>query len=456
MFSDSGGFSPAVNETIIAPATAAGGAIAIVRLSGPESIAIASSLFFPAGGASISDAKSHQLVLGELRDDNEPLDECLCVVMRAPHSFTGEECVEFHCHGGSAIVSAIVAAGVRAGARLAEPGEFSRRAFLSGRLDLAQAEAVCDLVSARTELSRRAALRQLRGGVSKQISHCREELIDCAAQLEAHLDFPEEDIPDMERESIGLKMADAREIIRNLLSSFEHGRVAREGALVVLAGKPNAGKSSLFNALVGRERAIVTPHPGTTRDTIEATIDIRGIAVTLADTAGIRDARDEVEKIGIERTHEALQNADLVLYILDATQSEDDGSVASTAQPRKTLFVWNKIDLSPAIGLSNDSSIPVSATTRQGIETLEQRIASELVGNDFEEEFILTNARHAVCLRNAAKSLQQSIDAFSSAMSGEFVMVDLRDTLLHLGEITGERLDEQILDRIFSTFCLGK
>lgn len=449
------------SDTIVAPATGTGdGGVAIIRLSGPGSIEVLSRLFQPATEGSPGKMEPRKLTFGTVTSAaGELLDECLAVVMPGPHSFTGEDVAEIQCHGGQAVVSAILAACLAAGVRLAEPGEFSKRAFLNGRMDLAQAEGLADLISARTTLARRLAMRQLRGGLSGKLSGVRSKLIDAAAEIEAHLDFPEEDIPSMARERVLGELADAQLEIERLLSNFDRARIAREGARVVLAGKPNAGKSSIFNALVGRERAIVSPHPGTTRDTIECTVDIKGIAVTLIDTAGMRDAKDEIERIGIERTEQEIQGADLILRVIDATER--------SATPGETfgreLFIYNKSDILPrgvagALAKSpiNERTILFSAVTRDGITALEDAIASCLLGNLPEEEMEIARARHAECLKAACTSLGDAKAAFSKSLSGEFVMVDLRDALLRLGEITGERLDEQILDRIFSTFCLGK
>lgn len=447
-------------DTIIAPATGLDGGVVIVRLSGPEAIRLVSRLFSPAGGG--VGLTERKLTYGTLHDQHgTPLDDCLAVIMRAPASFTGEDVAELHTHGGRAVTTAVLNCFIDLGARLAEPGEFSRRAFLNGRMDLAQAEALSDLVAAQTELGRRAALQQLRGGVSHRVREIRDSLVDAAAEIEAHLDFPEEDIPAVGVDRIAGRMRTAQEQIQQLLAGFARGRLLREGARVVLAGSPNAGKSSLFNALVGRERALVSPHPGTTRDTIESTIDIGGVAITLVDTAGLRESSDAVEKMGIERTSEELRSADLVLYVVDAMTSQAFESPPPTLGSVPYLMVLNKVE-QPSKGTMSElkkmhpDALAVSATTRQGLDALVEKLSSLFATRDTEAAITITRARHAECLRKASGALERATASFVSAQSGELVMVELRETLIELGEILGERLDEQILDRIFSTFCLGK
>lgn len=444
-------------DTIVAPAAAVGGGVAIVRLSGPDALSIVRRLFAPKTGVAL---QPRQLTYGTLADAaGQPLDDCMVVVMPRPHSFTGEDVAEIHCHGGHSVVSAVIEACTSTGSRLAEPGEFSRRAFLNGRMDLSQAEALSDLIAAQTELSRRVALQQLRGGLSGKVRGVRDSLIDAAAEIEAHLDFPEEDIPALAQDLIRHVMQTAREDIAQLLAGYQRGRIARDGARVVLAGLPNAGKSSLFNAIVGRERAIVSPHPGTTRDTIEATIDVRGVPVTLIDTAGLRDAADEIEQIGIARTAEEMRGADLVLMVFDVSGETDNTFIAPHLLEANVpvLFAFNKTDATQHRWHDDErDGYPVSATTREGIDALLDAIAEKLIGRENGAAATITRARHAECLRDSDASLARAAAAFAAGESGDLVMVDLRDAIIHLGEILGERLDEQILDRIFSTFCLGK
>jgi tRNA modification GTPase len=446
-------------DTIAAAATAVGGGVAIVRVSGSEARAIAEKLFRPKNA--MAGFLPRQMVYGSLvSTSGDALDDCILTWMPRPHSFTGEDVIEIHCHGGHAVVRSALDACMEAGARLAEPGEFSRRAFLNGKMDLSQAEALGDLIAAQTDLARRAALQQLRGGLSAEVRAVRASLIDAAAEIEAHLDFPEEDIPALAQERIVGIMTNARTAIERLLAGFARGRLVRDGARVVLAGKPNAGKSSLFNAIIGRERAIVSPHPGTTRDTIESTVDIAGVPVTLIDTAGLREARDEVEQIGIARTSEEMRGADIIVHVLDATVVGDTvtGAEMDETDPAgaTVVRVYNKADMVASTNRLPDDALLVSATQRHGIDALLSKISSLLAPSDSGTHLLLTRARHAECLRKALASLARASAGFARGDSGDLVMVDLRDCLIDLGEIIGERLDEQILDRIFSTFCLGK
>lgn len=445
----------AVEDTIVAPATGRDpGAIAIVRISGPAAAAVLARCFRPAGSRAPADAP-RVLVRGTaVSADGTEIDDCLAVWMPAPRSFTGEDVAEIQCHGGPAITAAVIDAALAAGSRLAEPGEFSRRAFLNGRMDLAQAEAVADLVVARTDLARRLALRQLRGGLSGRVSGVRNALLDVAAEIEAALDFPDEDIEPETHERLATAIASALADLRAMLAGFEKGRLVREGARVVLAGPPNAGKSSLFNAMLGHERAIVTPHPGTTRDTIECTVDIGGVPVTLVDTAGVRDAHDEIEQIGIRRTAEAVANADLVLRVADATAI--DANPDPVPPPTRSLLILNKCDLVAVRHALPPDAIAVSARTGTGLDALEEAVRVALIGAASPDDVALATERHAHCVRAAADALSRAHGGLAAGIGGELVMVDLREAILSLGDILGLRLDEEVLDRVFSRFCLGK
>jgi tRNA modification GTPase len=410
--------------------------------------------------------ESHRLILGIILDGiGEPVDEALAVAMHAPRSFTGEEMAELQCHGSRAVVQAVLDTCMAAGARLARPGEFSRRAFLNNRIDLAQAEALCDLVSARTELARRLALRQLRGGLSSRIAAMRNDLVDAAAEIEAWIDFPEEDVPAPVKSQHLAVMDCVDSGIATLLRGFSVGRVVREGARVVITGRPNAGKSSLFNTLVGCERAIVTPHAGTTRDTIESTLDVRGIAVTFVDTAGMHEASDEIERIGIERAEREIRNADLVVEVVDAARGPDPvlcdamRDISTDSVPR--VLVLNKCDLAKPDDLATIQSrllanslspVTVSSLTREGIGGVEEQLCLCLLGRVAEEELQVASERHAECLRAARDSIARTRAALEQDLSGELAMVDLNDAIRHLGIEPGE----EVLDRIFEKFCLGK
>jgi tRNA modification GTPase len=390
--------------------------------------------------------------------------------MRAPRSFTGEDVVEFHLHGSPIIVQSVVGACVEKGARLARPGEFTQRAFFNGRLDLAQAEAVANLVAAQTKLSHRLALRQLEGGLSRAIHELREELLDATAELEAWIDFPEEDIPfpALEKHTEMLQRVESE--ISRLLKTFRVGQVAVEGARVALVGAPNAGKSSLFNALVGRERAIVTPHPGTTRDTIESTVDLMDLPITLVDTAGLRDTQDEIEALGIERSRQEVSHADVVVWVIDCSVPsvlEAFECLPPIANYRERLIVaLNKIDVAPQDAVTElerefaQQDFPVvriSCTLRIGLDALEKLIRERLIGAEpAAQEVCITNLRHANCLGRASEALKRALDGLSRGMPPEFISLELQEAIAELGAIVGLGTGEEILDRIFSRFCIGK
>lgn len=455
-------------DTIVALASGRGAAgVAVVRLSGDESVTILHKLFrakarqkwnapdsWPAG----------QLVYGSVIDlDGAAVDDCLAVVMRAPASFTGEDIAEIQCHGSTAVINRIVELSLSAGARVAEPGEFSRRAFLNGKMDLAQAEALSDLIAANSEAARRLALQQLRGGLSQRLRDINSRLIDAAAEIEAHIDFPEEDIPVLARDMILQRINNGLEEMQRLLAGHEKARMRQEGARVILAGEPNAGKSSLFNALVGRERAIVSPHPGTTRDTLEAVVEIGGLAVTLVDTAGIRDEAGEIEQIGINRAHEEISQADIILHLAEGSGGEEpQWPDLIGAEPERVMRLWTKQDNGKQNGSDeqielSSGPLKISATTGAGLATLENHLIKRLPGTESDSSNAeMSRVRHAQNLRKATEAVVRARDGFHAGISGDLVMVDLRDGLSYIGEILGERLDEQILDRIFSTFCLGK
>ncbi|MDK2971871.1 MAG: tRNA modification GTPase [Candidatus Sumerlaeota bacterium] len=461
-----------IRDTIAARATASGeAAIAIVRLSGPDAPAIAARIFHPDQPTPLAE-EAGRLRLGTLvhPGTKEPIDQALAVLWKAPHSHTGEHVAEFHTHGSQLVVSRVLDACVAAGARLARPGEFSRRAFLNGKLDLAQAEAVCDLIHAQTEAAGRAALAQLGGGLSRQLAEARAALVPVVAELEACVDFPEEGLGFQTRERLGRAVDGVLAQLQRLLDSSRHGRFLRDGARVVLAGPPNAGKSSLFNLLLRRERALVTPHPGTTRDSLEAEIDLRGIPLTLVDTAGLRGDPEEIEALGIARTREELRAADLILFLVDATRPAEARAEYDALRALPHLVIANKCDLLPGggeaalaaarafAGAGNAGTVALSTADRHGFDALEQQLASHFgAGMGTESGALVTNRRHASALASALESLQTAAEGLASELSPEFIAVDLTDAIARLDAITGRQsLDEDVLDAIFSTFCLGK
>lgn len=454
-------------DTIAAIATPSGeGGVGIVRLSGPQAIAIAAAFFVSSRARDIRAARQ-QVYHGHIVDAaGQPLDEVLLHIMRAPRSYTREDVVEINTHGGPAPLNAVLEEALRRGARLARPGEFTLRAFLNGRIDLVQAEAVIDQIRARTRAGLQAANAAASGALSQAIHAVRDILREALAHIEAAVDFPEEDLPDLVNEALFARLRDAHDRIRELLDTADAGRLVREGAAAVIAGRPNVGKSSLFNALLRDARAIVSAQPGTTRDRIEEYITIVGVPVKLIDTAGIREAGDEVERIGVEIAWQALDTAQLALLVLDATQppAPEEAQLAQEIHAREIplVLVINKTDCvsappeNPWPEIRFAAVCPVSATAGAGIKTLESAIAALLLGGagiDAAQPMI-TRQHQKDSLRRAEDSLQRLFSA--SGLSPEFLALELRDALGALGEITGETTPEDILDAIFANFCIGK
>ncbi len=459
-------------DTIAAIATPKGeGGIGIVRVSGSLAIPIACQLFRPSRPVEIDKLATHTLTHGYVIEDtsasDEVVDEVLLGIMRAPHTYTTEDIVEFNCHGGIVPLINVLDLVVKAGARLGEPGEFTKRAFLNGRLDLAQAEAVADLISAKTELSSKIAIDALSGKLSETVNTLSDRLADLLAEIEASIDFPDEDLDFMKVEA---QLQTARSVqteLTFLLETATEGRIIKEGVNVGILGKPNVGKSSLFNALVTTARAIVTEIPGTTRDTIEETINIRGIPINLVDTAGIRNTDDIVEQEGVQRSKDVLNTAELLLLMFDASHplNESDIDLLQIANSHRAILILNKIDLptivQPGI-LSNHCSkarvVQTAITEDIGIDSLKTAIREELLGGDFimGESPIITNSRHQDALRRTHEALEDVISSLENEMPPDLVSVDLRISLDALGDIVGKTTTEDILDRIFSQFCIGK
>jgi len=456
-------------DTICAIATPPGeGGIGIIRVSGEKALDIASRVFVGAGGRTVRDYQTHTLHHGELRaPDGKRIDEVLVAVMKAPRSYTCEDVVEFHCHGGPLILRLGMEALLLSGARLAEPGEFSKRAFLNGRLDLAQAEAVMDLISARTEAGLRVALEQLRGALSEELGRLREGLVRLLVEVEAGIDFSDEDITFISAQGLANGVTVVRDRITQLIRTAEDGRIVREGVTAVLVGRPNVGKSSLMNALAKADRAIVTPIPGTTRDVLEEFVNVRGIPVRLLDTAGLRETVDVVEREGVRRSHDALARAELVLAVLDGSEplDDEDRRLLDLARGKAVILVVNKSDLPPRLeprhlkGLTEENRIVwVSATASAGMEELRDAIRDAVLKQGLEpsEGVLITHLRHRGALERAQASLEQVLLSVERCMAAEFVAVDLRAAVNAIGEIIGETTTDDILDRIFKEFCIGK
>jgi tRNA modification GTPase len=468
-----------LDDTIAAIATPLGeGGLAVIRISGPAALAVADRCFVPAGrhARKPSAAPSHTIHYGRVVRAGQTVDEVLCAVMRAPRTYTREDVVEITCHGGILPAKTVLDTVLESGARLAEPGEFTRRAFLNGRLDLAQAEAVADLIHARTELALAAANEQLAGKLSQRIHRLRDDLLRTLAHIEAHIDFPEEDIAPDTRAQLESRLEQGVALMDELLRTADEGRILRRGIRAAIVGRPNAGKSSLLNQLLGQDRAIVSPIPGTTRDTIEETANIRGLPVVFVDTAGLREARDEIEREGIRRGRESLARAEFILHVLDASQpltAEDEKYFAEFAGKQRIL-VRNKIDLpvnlsraslwpSDGAGATGDRLpappvVDVCCLTGQGIEALKDAIKSLVWSGAIQAGMMqaMINSRHQDALRRAREAAVRALDALRANLSLEFVAVDLRIAVNAVGEIVGQTATEDLLDVIFSQFCLGK
>lgn len=456
----------AVEETIVALSTPPGeGALAIVRLSGPEALSIADRLFH--GRRRLAEAPSRVVQLGTIchGDRDETIDQVLAVVMKGPRSYTGEDVVEFTGHGGTLVSRLMIAAAVEAGARPAHPGEFTRRAFQNGRIDLAQAEAVLELIQARGERAVRNALSQLNGGLSARIGIARQAVLDVLAPLEAFIDFGD-DVPEAPgiAEAIPRVMR-ARDAVDQLLAGDRRGRLISDGATIVLAGKPNVGKSSLFNAIAGLDRALVHDVPGTTRDTIEVVLSLDGVPVNLVDTAGIRATVDPVERAGVDRSHRAVASAQLVLLVVDASTEPDadDRRIAKILANDPVLLVRNKSDLgdeASSADWARQTGWPVrlvSAADGSGMTRLLGDITAQVLGDAGGEEGVtMTRARHYEALRRARAALDRALEAIETKAFADMTAAELREALQSLGEVTGENAGPDILDRIFSSFCIGK
>jgi tRNA modification GTPase len=454
-------------DIIIALATAQGvGAIAVLRLSGSGSIAMVDRVF---KGKSLLSQESHTAHFGRIVDeDNTTLDECLVTIFRAPTSYTREDTVEISCHGSPFIIERITQLFLRQGARTANKGEFTLRAFLNGQLDLSQAEAVADLIASDSAASHELAMKQMRGGFSMEIKALRQELIDFCALIELELDFGEEDVEFADRSDLKLLIVKIQGVIQRLIDSFAYGNVIKSGVKTAIVGRPNAGKSTLLNALLNEERAIVSPIAGTTRDTIEETMTIRGVLFRFIDTAGIRETSDEIEALGVQRSIDKIAAADLILYLVDVIDTDpntlwhDLSMIQNTAQ----LFViLNKMDLNPYTdptayykdGLLTPSNvITASALHKMNIEYLKDAIYNTIITEDIQDTTIINNSRHYDALFKAQQSLSGALQGLENNITGDFIAMDLRQALYHLGTIVGEVSTDDLLDSIFSRFCIGK
>jgi tRNA modification GTPase len=454
------------NDPIAAISTPLGeGGLAVVRVSGKGALAVAERCFRPLGRRSVrpSEAPTHTVQYGRILLNGRPVDEVLLTVLKAPRSYTGEDTAEISCHGGLLPARLVLEALLAAGARPAEPGEFTRRAFLNGRLDLAQAEAVADVIHARTELALAAAQQQLAGALSRRVREARDRLLHVLAHVEAHLDFPEEDIAPDTATQLRVRLDAALADMDALLRTAREGRLLRRGIRVALIGRANAGKSSLLNRLLDHDRAIVAPTPGTTRDTITETANLRGLPVVLTDTAGLRAAGDAVEREGIRRSEAALAEADLVLHVLDAAEplAPEDRERLAVPPAKPWILVRNKTDLPARLELPADLAVRMvdtSCVTGAGIETLKDAIKDAVWRGETRADMteVMINARHQDALQRARAAVRLALDALTRGESLDLVAPDLHAAVNALGEITGQTTTEDLLDAIFSRFCIGK
>ena len=454
-------------ETIAAIATAmSDSGIGIIRISGPEAFLIADRVFKRKKQKPLSEEKANTVHYGFICDGEERLDEVLVIIMKAPHSYTAEDTVEIDCHGGVLMMKKILEVVIKNGARPAEPGEFTKRAFLNGRIDLSQAEAVKDVIQAKNEYALKSSVSQLRGSISKKMKELRAEILYEMAYIESALDDPEHISLDGYGERLSVLTENWIERVNHLLSTADKGKVMKEGIRTVILGKPNAGKSSLMNVLVGEERAIVTEIAGTTRDTLEEHIYLNGISLNVVDTAGIRETEDVVEQIGVSRARDAAKDADLIIYVVDGSRplDENDSEIMDFIRDKKAVVLLNKSDLSMVVSAeelrarSGHKVIPISAKEELGIELLEDEIKNMFYQGEisFNDEIYLTNVRHKEALEQARESLKMVRESIENGMPEDFYSIDLMDAYTQLGVIIGEEVGEDLVNEIFSRFCMGK
>ena len=454
-------------DTIAAIATAmTSSGIGIIRISGRQAFEVIEKIFKKKNGGKINLEKSHTVQYGYICDQDDVIDEVLVLVMKGPHSYTAEDTVEIDCHGGVLMMKKILETVIKYGARPAEPGEFTKRAFLNGRIDLSQAEAVIDVINAQNDYALKSSVSQLKGKMSEKIKALREKIIYEIAYIESALDDPEHISLDGYGEQLAEKLEPMVKELERLIASTDNGKVMSEGVKTVILGKPNAGKSSLMNVLVGEERAIVTDIAGTTRDTLEEHIRLRGISLNVIDTAGIRDTEDVVEKIGVTKARTAAEDADLIIYVVDASVplDENDKDIIEMIRDRKAVVLLNKTDLEQVVSVeelekhTGHQVIPVSAKEETGIEKLEKEIQSMFYQGDidFNDEVYVTNVRHKTALTESLSSLKLVQKSIEDGMPEDFYSIDLMNAYEQLGTIIGEAVEDDLVNEIFSKFCMGK
>lgn len=435
-------------------------------MSGKNCFKILDKIFVQKNKKDIEEIPGYTIKYGHIKNkNNEIVDEVLVSYFKEPKSYTTENMCEINSHGGNIVMKQILELCIENGAELAEPGEFTKRAFLNGRIDLSQAEAVIDVINAKTKIETKESINQLQGYLSKRISNIRKKLIDMMVDIDANIDYPEYDLEDVSYNKAIQELTDIYNDLNKLEKSFDNGKIIKNGIKVAIIGKPNAGKSSLLNAMLKEERAIVTEYEGTTRDTIEEFLEIDGIPIRIIDTAGIRNAKDEVEKIGIKKSKEVAETADLIIAIFDITKKldEEDKKILDIIGNKKSIIVLNKIDLVDKVNipeeiLKYENIIEMSALNKQGIEEMYNKIAEIFKFNDIEEDnsFIITNIRHKELIKKANKNIEDAINTLKNNLPIDIISINIKDALENLGNITGENVSENIINEIFKKFCLGK
>lgn len=457
-----------ITDTIAAISSAAGNSgIGIIRVSGDEAIEVVDKIFRPANkNKKLANVESHTVHYGHIMDGDKTLDQVLVIVMKNPHSYTGEDTVEIDCHGGMLILKKVLDLVLKNGARTAEPGEFTKRAFLNGRIDLSQAEAVMDLINSKNDFALNSSIEQLKGGVSDAIKDIRKDIIYHIAFIESALDDPEHISLDSYDEEITKMLNENINKISKLVNSFDNGRIMKEGIKTVILGKPNAGKSSLLNLMLGEDRAIVTDIEGTTRDTLEENINFNGLSLKIIDTAGIRDTEDLVERIGVNKAKEIAKEGDLIIYVVDGSRELDDNDreIIKLINDKQAIILVNKSDMDTVINIdelkkdSNRDVILFSAKNGEGMEQLEEEIRNMFYSGKvtYNDQVYITNARHKEALENALESLKQVKNSVDAGMPEDFYSIDLMDAYTDLGLIIGESVEDDLVNEIFSKFCMGK
>lgn len=457
-----------ITDTIAAISSAAGNSgIGIIRVSGDEAIEVVDKIFRPANNnKKLANVESHTVHYGHIMDGDKTLDQVLVIVMKNPHSYTGEDTVEIDCHGGMLILKKVLDLVLKNGARTAEPGEFTKRAFLNGRIDLSQAEAVMDLINSKNDFALNSSIEQLKGGVSDAIKDIRKDIIYHIAFIESALDDPEHISLDGYDEEITEMLNENINKISKLVNSFDNGRIMKEGIKTVILGKPNAGKSSLLNLMLGEDRAIVTDIEGTTRDTLEENINFNGLSLKIIDTAGIRDTEDLVERIGVNKAKEIAKEGDLIIYVVDGSRELDDNDreIIKLINDKQAIILVNKSDMDTVINIdelkkdSNRDVILFSAKNGEGMDQLEEEIRNMFYSGKvtYNDQVYITNARHKEALENALESLKQVKNSVDAGMPEDFYSIDLMDAYTDLGLIIGESVEDDLVNEIFSKFCMGK